>query len=69
MKLTNTKRALMGAAAIVILLGFLLYRRGGAALTERDYLIGGAALVLISMNVIGSYYFDSKAHEEELRRK
>jgi high-affinity Fe2+/Pb2+ permease len=64
MKLTNTKRALMGAAAIAILLGILLYRRGGAGFTQTDYMIVGASLLLIAMNVAGSYYYDRKAHQE-----
>jgi hypothetical protein len=69
MKLTNTKRALMGAVAIAILLGFLLIRRAGAPFTQTDYMIVGAALLLVAMNVAGSYYYDRKAHQDGLRGK
>jgi hypothetical protein len=69
MKLKNTIRALMGAVAVVILLVFLLVRRAGAPFTQTDYMIVGAALLLVAMNVAGSYYYDRQAHEEGLRRK
>lgn len=64
MKLTNTKRALMGAAVVLILGAVIMYRNAGRALTERDYVLIGAALLLVSMNLIGSYYFDRKAAQE-----
>jgi membrane-associated PAP2 superfamily phosphatase len=69
MKYTNTKRALMGAIAIAALLGILLYRRAGAAFTQSDYLIVGAALLLVAMNLAGSYYYDRKAYQENSRGK
>jgi hypothetical protein len=69
MKLTNTKRALMGAAAVLILGAVITYRNAGRAFTERDYLLIGAALVLVTMNVIGSYYFDRKAAQEAAQGK
>jgi len=65
MKLTNTKRALMGAAAILILGAVITYRNAGRAFTERDYMLIGAALLLVTMNVVASYYFDRQKAKEE----
>jgi drug/metabolite transporter (DMT)-like permease len=69
MKLTNTKRALMGAAAVLILGAVITYRNGGRAFTQQDYMLIGAAVVLVVMNIIGSYYFDRKADQEGLKGK
>ncbi len=64
MKLTNTKRALMGATAVLVLGAILIWRRGGGQFGQSDGLLIGAALLLVAMNVAGSYYFDRKGHQE-----
>ena len=61
MKFTNTKRALMGAAAILVLGAVITYRNAGRVFTKRDLILIGAAVLLVTMNVVASYYFDRQA--------
>ncbi len=69
MKLTNTRRAAMGLLVILILAMFTWWRRAGKPFTQTDYMLIGAAVFLVTLNMIASYYFDRSNHERGLKGK
>jgi drug/metabolite transporter (DMT)-like permease len=68
MKLTNTKRAAIGFVLIAILAVYVYIRRGNQAFSQRDFMLMGAAIFLVILNVLGSYYWDVQNHKRELKK-
>lgn len=68
MKLTNTKRAAIGFVLIAILAVYIYIRRGNQPFIERDFWLMGAAIFLVTLNVIGSYYWDVQNHKRGLKK-
>lgn len=68
MKLTNTKRAAIGFALIAIIAIFIWFRRGQQPFTKSDFMLMGASLFLVTLNVIASYYFDVQHHKRGLKK-
>ena len=68
MKLTNTKRAAIGFVLIAIVAIFIWFRRGQQPFNERDYWLMGASIFLVTLNVLGSYYWDVQNHKRGIRK-
>lgn len=68
MKYTNTRRAALGATAILILGLIIFFRNGGLPKTSTDYMLMGAAFVLVGLNLGMSYYFDLQNHQRAQKK-
>ena len=68
MQYTNTRRAAMGAAMILILAFVIFVWRGRWPQTSADYALVGAAFALVALNLAMSYYFDLQRHRRDLKR-
>lgn len=67
MQYKNTRRAALGAGAI-LLLGAIIYYRRGMPRGQGDYMLMGAALFLVLLNLGMSYYFDLRQHQREQQK-
>ena len=69
MKYTNTRRAAMGAAAILVLGLIIFFRNGRLPKTSTEYMLMGAAFVLVGLNLAMSYYFDLQGNRQDQLKK
>jgi hypothetical protein len=46
----------------------IFFRNGGLPKTQADYLLMGAAFVLVGLNLGMSYYFDVQNHQRGLKK-
>lgn len=68
MKYNNTRRAAMGATVIAILGLIIFFRNGGLPKTQTDYMLMGAAFLLVGLNLAMSYYFDVQQFQREHKK-